>query len=77
MAFLEAITATVFILLVFGFRTQGNGQKVTTSEESKPAVIQVASDKTRRGPRLKSKEVSNKRIVELVESKRKTFQISG
>ena len=46
-AFLGAIAATVFILLVFGIRTQGNGQKVTTSEESKPAVIQLASDKAR------------------------------
>ncbi len=47
MAFLGAITATVFILLVFGIRTQGNGQKATTSEESKPAGIQLASDKAR------------------------------
>jgi EAL domain-containing protein (putative c-di-GMP-specific phosphodiesterase class I) len=48
MAFLGAITATVCILLVFGIRTQGkNGQKATTSEESKPAGIQLASDKAR------------------------------
>jgi hypothetical protein len=47
MAFLGAITATVFILLVFGMRTQGNGQKATTSEESKPAGIQLTSDKAR------------------------------
>ena len=47
MAFLGAITATVFILLVFGIRTQGNGQKATTSEESKPAGIDLASDKAR------------------------------
>jgi EAL domain-containing protein (putative c-di-GMP-specific phosphodiesterase class I) len=46
-AFLGAIAATVFILLVFGIRTQGNGQKATTSEESKPAGIQLASDKAR------------------------------
>ena len=46
-AFLGAIAATVFILLVSGIRTQGNGQKITTSEESKPAVIQLASDKAR------------------------------
>lgn len=46
-ALLGAIAATVFILVVSGIRTQGNGQKATTSEESKPAGIQLASDKAR------------------------------
>ena len=51
LAFLGAIAATVFIMLVLGIRTQGNGQRPTASAESQDVVTaRVALDEARPGP---------------------------